>query len=71
MCNVVSIFDGCFCKCKGTNFKANHNSSSESFKYYAVVFANAKVQILKQITTTKTSEQKIDELFLQMQRYKF
>ena len=45
------LFMRCFCKCKGTNFKANHNYAYPTIANDAVVFANAKVQILKQITT--------------------
>ena len=61
----------CFCKCKGTNFKANHNQTGESIADAAVVFANAKVQILKQITTQHSQATTSLLLFLQMQRYKF
>ena len=36
-----------------------------------VVFANAKIQILKQITTEDDNDMTMLTLFLQMQRYKF
>ena len=61
----------CFCKCKDTNFKANHNEILNYNYERIVVFANAKIQILKQITTSYQKFYKIIQLFLQMQRYKF
>ena len=36
---------------KGTNFKANHNSTYNLLRGYEVVFDNAKILILKLITT--------------------
>ena len=65
------IITCCFCKCKDTNFKANHNSKYEISDMVCVVFANAKIQILKQITTQDRAMEWIRLLFLQMQRYKF
>ena len=41
----------CICLCKDTNFKANHNKVPESRRDVAVVYAYAKILILKQITT--------------------
>ena len=43
--------NGCICLCKDTNFKANHNIWSENLNYGFVVYAYAKILILKQITT--------------------
>ena len=44
---------GCICLCKDTNFKANHNCSRNIFPNNNVVYAYAKILILKQITTDK------------------
>ena len=41
----------CYCRCKDTNFKANHNLSMIGRKHMTVVIADAKILILKQITT--------------------
>ncbi len=41
----------CICQCKDTNFKANHNSAVQLLASRQVVFANAKILILKLITT--------------------
>ena len=41
----------CYCRCKDTNFKANHNASADSPPTREVVIADAKILILKQITT--------------------
>ena len=41
----------CICQCKDTNFKANHNVGEPLGKRGGVVFANAKILILKLITT--------------------
>ena len=43
----------CICLCKDTNFKANHNLDLCSLKVLLVVYAYAKILILKQITTDK------------------
>ena len=42
---------GCICLCKDTNFKANHNYKVFKGLGYSVVYAYAKILILKQITT--------------------
>ena len=41
----------CICLCKDTNFKANHNTGEPLGKRGGVVYAYAKILILKQITT--------------------
>ena len=41
----------CICLCKDTNFKANHNFQEQYHNPYRVVYAYAKILILKQITT--------------------
>ena len=46
-----SFDKGCICQCKDTNFKANHNTEREQALLDKVVFANAKILILKLITT--------------------
>ena len=42
---------GCICLCKDTNFKANHNRMYVPLMARIVVYAYAKILILKQITT--------------------
>ena len=42
----------CICLCKDTNFKANHNLTMQTTLRHSVVYAYAKILILKQITTT-------------------
>ena len=42
----------CICLCKDTNFKANHNYASDMWCRGQVVYAYAKILILKQITTS-------------------
>ena len=42
---------GCIYQCKDTNFKANHNKSLNNYFRTIVVFTNAKILILKLITT--------------------
>ena len=59
----------CICQCKDTNFKANHNSTYPQMCHCWVVFANAKILILKLITTDMLAEQSKEELYLPMQRY--
>ena len=59
----------CICQCKDTNFKANHNLFSQTPKNHSVVFANAKILILKLITTDSLEELKNFALYLPMQRY--
>ena len=44
----------CIYQCKDTNFKANHNKLVASFLITEVVFTNAKILILKLITTSPT-----------------
>ena len=41
----------CIYQCKDTNFKANHNALVSTYKSLIVVFTNAKILILKLITT--------------------
>ena len=41
----------CICLCKDTNFKANHNEEELKEQVISVVYAYAKILILKQITT--------------------
>ena len=43
----------CICLCKDTNFKANHNTTNPTTTESRVVYAYAKILILKQITTSK------------------
>ena len=47
----------CIYQCKDTNFKANHNGAKNTYLWAEVVFTNAKILILKLITT-KTIGQK-------------
>ena len=42
---------GCIYQCKDTNFKANHNAAYTCLACACVVFTNAKILILKLITT--------------------
>ena len=44
-------FESCIYQCKDTNFKANHNRGGEILSAEGVVFTNAKILILKLITT--------------------
>ena len=59
----------CICLCKDTNFKANHNGVDEYFSQKCVVYAYAKILILKQITTTYYNVIKDYMLYMPMQRY--
>ena len=59
----------CICQCKDTNFKANHNCWGELKANVSVVFANAKILILKLITTMTVCFYESIELYLPMQRY--
>ena len=59
----------CICLCKDTNFKANHNKRVRNVQPIEVVYAYAKILILKQITTRKKSLMEIMELYMPMQRY--
>ena len=45
------FFNSCIYQCKDTNFKANHNSNIQQELVNHVVFTNAKILILKLITT--------------------
>ena len=60
---------GCICQCKDTNFKANHNPPPTRGRHALVVFANAKILILKLITTGYHVYQHDTVLYLPMQRY--
>ena len=44
----------CFRYHKGTDFQANHNTNASVASTPAVVLDTTKVQIFKQITTSKT-----------------
>ena len=47
------LASSCYCRCKDTNFKANHNTLWGCEICPIVVIADAKILILKQITTIK------------------
>ena len=51
----VPTCKGCIYQCKDTNFKANHNLPNFFTETEPVVFTNAKILILKLITTEKFS----------------
>ena len=59
----------CICLCKDTNFKANHNFPFEAKSRHGVVYAYAKILILKQITTYILGELERPMLYMPMQRY--
>ena len=59
----------CICLCKDTNFKANHNWSLNWPERVVVVYAYAKILILKQITTLREYYNYLMELYMPMQRY--
>ena len=59
----------CICLCKDTNFKANHNTIPKLLKLLLVVYAYAKILILKQITTILSNDLKKYVLYMPMQRY--
>ena len=59
----------CICLCKDTNFKANHNSFVDKLTANEVVYAYAKILILKQITTADNDKYQRDLLYMPMQRY--
>ena len=46
-----SVDSRCIYQCKDTNFKANHNREKDTSLWEQVVFTNAKILILKLITT--------------------
>ncbi|ERJ72311.1 hypothetical protein HMPREF0653_02414, partial [Prevotella disiens JCM 6334 = ATCC 29426] len=54
---------------KDTNFKANHNTYTQNSNVASDGFANAKILILKQITTRVFSISKVKKMVLLMQRY--
>ena len=60
---------GCIYQCKDTNFKANHNRRELANCFALVVFTNAKILILKLITTEPFKGLFSQELYLPMQRY--
>ena len=59
----------CICLCKDTNFKANHNIGTARWCTVTVVYAYAKILILKQITTVRENVGKNKRLYMPMQRY--
>ena len=59
----------CIYQCKDTNFKANHNGCHAQQHTPVVVFTNAKILILKLITTEYARKMAADKLYLPMQRY--
>ena len=59
----------CIYQCKDTNFKANHNLLIQIFFISLVVFTNAKILILKLITTVEMCPLSLQGLYLPMQRY--
>ena len=59
----------CICLCKDTNFKANHNFPRVMQSNGIVVYAYAKILILKQITTKHFCEKYSSTLYMPMQRY--
>ena len=59
----------CICLCKDTNFKANHNGDVLRSYDITVVYAYAKILILKQITTNKATYDYDNMLYMPMQRY--
>ena len=59
----------CICLCKDTNFKANHNYLVFIVRKNWVVYAYAKILILKQITTIKIKPKVGVKLYMPMQRY--
>ena len=60
---------GCICLCKDTNFKANHNHTKKYAHDGSVVYAYAKILILKQITTINNGNLNKKALYMPMQRY--
>ena len=59
----------CIYQCKDTNFKANHNRGQHYYVSDVVVFTNAKILILKLITTRLVFCVANSKLYLPMQRY--
>ena len=67
--NFTRVLTGCICLCKDTNFKANHNLEFKPNLLRAVVYAYAKILILKQITTAADMFILESMLYMPMQRY--
>ena len=61
----------CFRYHKGTDFQANHNSKLKYKRNILVVLDTTKVQIFKQITTTRQHKVQTLKLFQIPQRYRF
>ena len=53
---------GCIYQCKDTNFKANHNFIKLTLYLCMVVFTNAKILILKLITTITTLNKHVNKV---------
>ena len=66
---IADAIPGCICLCKDTNFKANHNIDGTSKTGSVVVYAYAKILILKQITTPSIYIAFSVPLYMPMQRY--
>ena len=66
---LIAISNSCIYQCKDTNFKANHNLPYLLFILQIVVFTNAKILILKLITTFGYFRSSATALYLPMQRY--
>ena len=66
---MVNLVEGCICLCKDTNFKANHNIVKPKTIGQKVVYAYAKILILKQITTIGKDVGENKRLYMPMQRY--
>ena len=67
----VILIRRCVYLCKDTNLKAIHNQIGSATSRRMVVFTYAKIQIWKQFTTERNSQDKQRKLCLPMQRYKF
>ena len=65
----LNVTDSCICLCKDTNFKANHNPYHVLHYTEQVVYAYAKILILKQITTYYQRLCSEVRLYMPMQRY--
>ena len=66
---ILTLIGCCICLCKDTNFKANHNSFVDKLTAGEVVYAYAKILILKQITTGIVKLTQSNVLYMPMQRY--
>ena len=69
MRSYVRLLTRCLCYCKDTNFKANHNLLILDLILWIVVYATAKILILKQITTIFILQCLMVLLFMLLQRY--